>query len=214
MGVRRFLLLTLLALPALADESEWKTVLSGPVTIKNRAIAGSDLREVWAEADLKAPVRDVQESLLDIPAYRSFMPFAKESRNLSEKQADGAFFSYIMLDLPIVGKRDYILRTVLQDSVAADSRGVFKYRWTAHPEYMPEREGISRIKMNTGSWEVTPSADGKGCHAVYRFAIDPGGWLPAFAVNFGNERGVVDTFTAVEKEAQRRRDARQAAVKQ
>ncbi len=213
--MRRFSLLIalLVSSQAFSGETAWQSVLTGPINIKNREMEGSSVKEVWAEYDMKAPLRDIQDSLLDIPSYRGWMPFARDSKNLGEKQADGSFYSYIMLDLPIVGKRDYILRTWLKESATPESKGVLKYNWVAYPEFIPVREGVQRIKLNTGSWEVTPNPDGKSCHAVYKFAIDPGGWLPGFAVNLGNERGVVDTFTAVEKEALRRRDARMATAK-
>ena len=197
----------LVSAAAFADDSgEWKTVLQGPVVIKNREIAGSNIKEVWAESDLDASLFSIQGSLLDINSYRGWMPYVKESRGVGEKQTDGSFYSYIMLDLPVVGKRDYILRTWVQDRVGEDSKGLIRYHWQGFPEFVPARKGVDRIKLNIGSWEVKANADGKSCHAIYKFAVDPGGWLPGFAVNIGNERGVVDTFKALEKEAQRRRE--------
>jgi hypothetical protein len=64
-----------------------------------------------------------------------------------------------------------------------------------------------RLRINEGSWHVASRGPNKS-FAVYRFVVDPGGWIPAFAANAGNKQGVTDTFKAVEREAERRADVR------
>ena len=63
------------------------------------------------------------------------------------------------------------------------------------------------MKVNEGSWEVTP-IDATRSHVVYKFAADPGGLLPTWAKNLGNRRGVSNTIQAIEKEAQLRQKER------
>ena len=46
---------------------------------------------------------------------------------------------------------------------------------------------------------------------VYKFNVDPGGMIPAFAADMGNKSGVTDVFNAVEKEAKRRAAERKAS---
>ncbi len=205
--------LVLLAAPARAAEPQWETVATGAITIKNRDVPGKPVREVWAEGEIAAPVQDIQDTLMDVSRFRHFMPYVKDAREISEKFPDGSVYVYTLTDFPIVGKRDYVSRTWLLESVKADGTGTFRNRWQAFPDHLPRRREIIRLTLNEGSWVVTPVGDGSKSFAVYRFMVDPGGWIPSFAANMGSNRGVQETFDAVQKEAQRRRDERAGAAK-
>jgi hypothetical protein len=204
-----FLVLSL-ALPCLAADGDWQTVVSGPITVKNRTLEGTGLKEVWAEGEIAAPALDVQAALMDVSRLRFFMPYMKDARELGERLPDGSVYVYTLIDLPVLGKRDYVVRLELKESLAPDGSGAFRNEWHAFPDFTPRRHDIIRLTRDDGSWVVTPR-EGSKCWAVYRFVVDPGGWVPAFAANLGNERGVKETWDAVEKEALRRRDARLAA---
>jgi hypothetical protein len=204
------LVVAVLGGPVRAAEGDWETVLEGSITVKNRAVPGSAVKEIWAEGDLAAPVQDLQDTLMRPELFRGFMPYLKDSREIGSRLPDGSIYVYTLIDLPVVGKRDYVVRVWLRESVKADGSGTFRNEWKAEPDRLPTRANISRVRLNTGGWVITPLGDGSKSHVVYRFAVDPGGWVPSFAVNMGNEKGVGDTFRAVEKEAQKRRDARLA----
>ncbi len=196
---------------ALADDGEWAVVVPGPpVMVKNRSIPNTPIKEIWAEGEIAAPVQDIQEACMRVERFRSFMPYLKDSREISKHLEDGSVYIYTMIDLPVVGKRDYVVRTWLRESVAADGSGTFRNEWKAFPDHLPRRNGISRIERNEGGWTVTPIGDGSKSMAIYHFAVDPGGLIPGFAANLGNQKGVGDTYLAVEKEAQRLRDERLA----
>lgn len=193
-----------------AEPPGWATVMTGPITIKNRSIANSAIKEVWAEGDLNAAPQDLQVALLTLERFRYFMPYLKDSRQVGPWLPDGSRYVYTLIDLPLVGKRDYVVHVWVLKSVAADGSGTFENRWSAEPDHLPRRADITRIVKNDGGWVVTPIGDGSKSHVVYKFAVDPGGWVPSFAANMGNEKGVAETFRVVEKEAQRLRDARLA----
>lgn len=211
--MKRFVVIAVVlgALGTRADDGEWTVVIKGPpITVKNRSIPKSPIKEILAEGEINAPVQDIQEACMRVERFRSFMPFLKDSHEISEHFDDGSVYVYTLIDLPVVGKRDYVVRTWLRESVAADGSGTFRNEWKAFPDHLPRRNGIARIEKNEGGWTVTPLGDGSKSSAIYRFAVDPGGWIPGFAANIGNEKGVADTYRAVEKEAQRLRDERLA----
>ncbi len=195
---------------ASAAADEWETVLTGHVTVKMRARPGTAVKEVWAEGELAAPVQDIQSVLMEPDKFPSFMPYVKESRVLKDKAPDGAQYVYTRLDLPMVQSRDYVLKVYLDEGVKPDGSGAFRNRWVAVTDKLPERHNVVRLKLNEGSWYVTPKGDGTKSHAVYRFVVDPGGWVPSWAADQGNKSGVPDTFRAIEKEAQRRYKERKA----
>lgn len=197
----------LVAVPVTAAASEWQVVSTGAVTVKTRTISGS-IKEVWAEGAMNASVVDIQETILDAEAYPRFMPYVKESRFLGAP-ADGGRYVYTRLDVPFVSARDYVLHVTVDSKVDAGGTGTFINKWKATPDRIPSRRNITRLRTCEGSWHVKAGPDGKA-HVVYRAVVDPGGWLPGFAVDAANKKGVSDTWNAVEKESQRRSQARVA----
>ena len=192
-----------------ADKDGWEVVSEGAIVVKNRPRPNSGVTEVWVEGEIAAPVKDIQDAVTKIENFKNFMPHLLEARNLGPPEPDGSQHMYTRLSFPVVSQRDYILRGWVVKSTAPDGSGEFENRWTAVPTRLPERSGVVRIKVNDGGWYVRPKPGDKTKSLVtYKFAIDPGGWIPAFAAKMGNQQGVTETFEAVEKEAQRRWKAR------
>jgi hypothetical protein len=201
----------LLCSAALAEESKWETVATGTITVKSRARAGSAMKDIWAEGEIDAPLAEVQGTLVDPENFPKFMPYVKESRTIGKPEADGSVFVYTKLDFPVVASRDYIVKVTVEEGVKPDGTGAFRQRWVAVPDKTPERKGVVRLKLNEGTWHITPRGESK-CYAIYKFTTDPGGWIPNFAIDMGNKTGVTDTFKAVEKEAKRRVEAKKSTA--
>ncbi|MFZ5471620.1 MAG: hypothetical protein ACOZIN_19515 [Myxococcota bacterium] len=199
-----------LCLPAAADEPSWEVVATGAITVKSRARPGSNIKEIWAEGEINAPVADIQAALMNPDRFPTFMPYVKEAREVGRPEADGSRYVYTRLDLPLVAPRDYVLKVKLVEGVDGEGKGTFRNHWVAASNYLPKRANIVRLQVNEGSWVVRPVGDGAKSWAVYKFTVDPGGWIPAFAADMGNKSGVTDTFKAVEKEASRRCQERKA----
>lgn len=209
--MRRLLAISLVcARVASADDAGWELVVKGPVTVKNRAIPGSPIKEVWAEGEVNAPIIDVQDALMNVPRLKSFMPYMQDARIIKELPDDQSVMIYTLIDLPIVGKRDYVTQLWQPQAVKPDGTGTFEAKWVARPKFLPARNGVVRLQVNDGMWLATPKDGGK-TWLVHKFAVDPGGWIPAFAANLGNEKGVTETYKNVEKEAQKRTKERLAA---
>lgn len=203
----------LVAVPAFAGDDGWELVVSGPITVKNRDKPGaSGIKEVWAEGEIAAPVQDIQAALMTPNRFKHFMPNLTDSYEIGKPNADGSVFVYTMLKLPVVSNRDYVVRVWLDEGVKEDGSGVFRNRWSAVPDRLPERANYVRVKVNDGSWFVKPIGDGTKSWAVYKFSFDPGGSVPGFIAAMGNKQAVTETFTAVQKEAQRRSEERKKAA--
>jgi len=177
--------------------------------VKARPRAGSEVFEIWAEADLEAPVRDIQDALTTMDRFQHFMPYVKSAKEVSREE-DGTIYTYTELGFPVISNRDYVVRVWLDEGVRPDGSGVYRTHWVAAPDKLPEVDSVVRLKVNEGSWVVTPK-DAAKSHVVYKFAADPGGMIPTWAKNLGNRRGVSGTLEAIEKEAQRRQKEREAA---
>lgn len=194
-----------LAWAGVAGAEDWETVLEAPFVVKTRSVPGSDVKEYLVEGKLDAHPADLQETLCDAPRFPGFMPHVKEARVLDGNgKVD---FVYVRVEPPVGSSRDYVSKVVLLESVRPDGSGRFRQIWRAVPDRIPERRGIVRLKINEGSWEISPSGE-RQSHFVYRFRVDPGGWVPGFVREMANREAIPETLRAVEREAQRRARAR------
>ncbi len=183
------------------DVEGWETVATGDIVIRVRPrtdIPGA--KELWAEGELAASARYIQAALMNQESYRHWMPYVTESRVLATLP-DGRM-SYTRLALPIVSHRDYVVRVVDEQLLAEDGTGEFRQRWWAESKTLPERHGVVRLKLNEGSWLVTPLPEGRA-HFVYRFTTEPGGAIPGFVAGLGQKGAVLDTVRAVERQARK-----------
>jgi hypothetical protein len=198
--------------PQRPEAEGWEIIGNEPLLIRSRQRPNSSIRDLWAEGELNVPAQDVQAALLDNERYPAFMPYCSESRFVGDPAPDGARHVYTRLELPFVAPRDYVVRTQVLRTVGPAGEGVFSSRWSAVPDLLPERPNTVRLRTNDGSWHVTSQGPHKS-YVVYRFSVDPGGMVPGFAANMANRTGVRDTVKAVQKEALRRKELREAEAR-
>lgn len=210
--VKRFLAATavLTSIVAAAGERPWQVINPGPIVVKVRDRDDGG-KEFWAEGDLKAEVIDVQTVLMDTAGFTKFLPYMTESRDLPERDKDGAFYTYHRLDLPVVSPRDYIHKVyITKRADQAWTKGVYAAQWHAMPYKLPIKDGVVRLMVSEGSWLVSPAGPGKA-HAVYKFSADPGGSIPGFLRNRSDPKEALETFASIERQAGLRVPARLAA---
>jgi hypothetical protein len=197
--------------PAEPQEGTWEVVSRGAIVLRTRQRPGSPVREVWAETELAASAWDIQQTLLQPRRFPSFMPYVQEAWPVGGPDADGGQPVYTRLALPLVGARDYVVKTFCDERVASvEAQGSFRQRWLSVPDRVPPRPDVTRLTVNEGSWKVKPLGPERA-HVVYRFLVHPGGFVPAFAADIANRTGVQGTIEAVEREAKRRAAERRAA---
>lgn len=208
LGRTALLLMALTASSASADDNKWETKETSPVVIKVRDRPNSRVKEIWAEGDLNASVLDIQGTLTDVKGFTHYMPYLTEAKLLG-MDPDGAMYIYSRLDMPVLSARDFIHKTYVDRDCTVDKDGTFANHWSAVPNKIAEKDGVVRLKLSEGSWLVTPKS-ANSSHVVYKFSVDPGGSIPAFAANMSGTGGIVDTFKAVERESLRRAADRKA----
>lgn len=191
----------LLLLPLGAAAGDWDTLVSGAITVKTREISDS-VKEIHAEMVMDAEVQDVQSAILDAAAYPRFMPYFKESRVVG-KTEDGRPLIYSRMAMPFVQERDYVVQVQVLKQVKEDGSGEFANRWEAVEGHVPPRDNTVRLKLNEGEWKAEPAGEGKA-RVTYRVVAHPGAWVPSFAIDMGNKKGIPEMMKAVEKEAKER----------
>lgn len=172
--------------------------------VRTADVPGSSAKGVWAEKIIEAPATDVEAALLDVAGLPRFMPYVREARGIPEAGARGSMLVHALLDLPLIGQRDYVVALQVKSSVGADGRGRFHSVWRARPERLPLTPGVLRFERNEGSWTVVALEDASRCRVLYHFVVDPGGGIPGVLLDAANEAGLRQTFAALQREAARR----------
>ncbi len=181
---------------AVAGEPAWELVKDADgVKVFARDVPGGRVRELKAQTVVGAPPARVLAVIDDLEHYLEFMPYMVEARRLAVFA--GGHYEYQRIDPPLVDMRDYALRVEL----TTDARGVIERRWReANEKAPPPPSGTVRVAVNRGAWTLEP-LDGGRTALTYYVYTDPGGAIPAWAVNKANTTSVPDMLAAVRNRA-------------
>jgi hypothetical protein len=199
--LRMLLVSVLLLAPDTAPD--WKLVVDGEVKVYSRPVADSKIREVRAEMRMDATPKEVRDLLLD-EDYARRTPYVVEARVLERPDPD-TWIKYTRVSIPMLTERDWYIEIHRESDLASDGSGVFHYVWKPWGLDRPARSGTIRVTTNQGYWDVRSSSEPGHALVTYYLYSDPGGFVPAWAVNFGNKRVLPDLLKSVQKETLRRR---------
>jgi hypothetical protein len=149
------------------------------VKIYTRTLEGSKLKEFRVYAELEVSPETLVQVLMDVPHYVDWAENIKFSR-LLKKISEEEIIIYSELKVPWpFDNRDIIDRTRVhwtdnKDTVILEIKSV--------PDYIPEKEGVVRMPLADGGWNIYRISPGK-VSVVYSFAADPGGRIPSWLVN-------------------------------
>lgn len=194
--------LSLLVLLTGAAEPSWQQVARDDgISVLARTPEGGAVSEVKATTLVDAPAHDVWRVIRDYDNYTKTMPYTEESKVLSSEQDGKVTVFYCLVNAPLVDKRDFIIR-IRDESDWKDGKGFLKTAWTAATEGVPpEKQGVVRVKLNTGYWLMEPREEGKKTFVTYYLYTDPGGSLPKWIADKANKTSVPDVLRAVRKHA-------------
>jgi hypothetical protein len=198
-------LLLLALLAGAPDPAAWRQVVEGDVQVFARSQPGQRVAEIKADMVMTVTPAEVRAVLLD-EEYTRHSPYVGEYRTLDSPEPNLAI-RYTRLALPVVDDRDYFIAVRRDTDLAADGTGVFHSSWVPWGLDRPARKGVIRVTVNSGYWDVKPAPDGVHAQVEYYLMFDPGGAIPAWAVDAGNKRILPDVLHALQKEALRRREA-------
>lgn len=169
------------------------------ITIMSRDKPGSDVHEMKAQGMIDAPPMAIWTALRDYDHYTQTMPYTEKSK-VVEKSADGkTTWFYSVINAPLVSRRDYTIK-LHDDTNYKNGKGKMRVSWTIATDKGPApQDGIVRVKVNDGYWELQPVANGTKTYATYYLYTDPGGSVPKWIVNKGNATAVPEVFNAIKK---------------
>jgi hypothetical protein len=153
----------------------------------------SKVIDLSAEGDIDAPPGRVLAVVLDYEHASALTEHVAESRVLSTGDRD--LTVYQRLKLPVVADRDYTLRTRW-----GRRGGWYWARFFVDNARGPNiRNGVVRVPLLDGGWDLFPNSDGRSTHAVYRVRIDLAGSIPRWMVSGGAAKDLPKLFEGVRR---------------
>jgi hypothetical protein len=184
-----------LAGPEGGPEAGWKRVAeSEGITVYQREVPNSRIREVKAIGELESPVERVWEVINDVLKYPQFMPYMKETRFIADA-GNGAQYVYHYIDPPFIDQRDYTLK--LSNRIDAASK-TYERHWTMAAEGIgpAPRKGVVRLSLCDGAW-ILKATGPHTTKVTYWVYTDPGGAVPLWIVNKANHKSLPEVVQAV-----------------
>lgn len=176
----KYLLLILLLLNPFQD-SEWilKKDKNG-IEVYTRSKEGSSFSEFKAITIItNRTLPEVLDVLLDVENYESIFPDCVNPEILKQ---DGKYYDihYMLTKGPFpVKDRDSVFEQITE----VDKNGKHAFiTLNPLPDYIPEKEGIVRVRNGSGYWDLTED-DNKNVTVIHQFHGEPGGDVPAWLAN-------------------------------
>lgn len=192
------LLLPLLYLSAEEPRWEFSTENSG-IKVYARKRPDTDIREMKAMGLVNAKPHEVWKAVRDLEHYTSTMPYVEEAKVLSREPQDKVIYFYSKINTPLVDRRDYLIRLV-DESDWQGGKGFLKVSWTVvndKDDLVPVKKDVVRVRVNDGYWLLEPREDGRKTFVTYYLYTAPGGAIPNFIANQGNNIAVPKVFEAI-----------------
>lgn len=160
------------------------------IAIYTKTIENSAYKGIKVKCSLQATLSQFVAVIMDVNTATEWLYSTKSSTLLKEvSPAEVYYYSEVGLPWPL-SNRDFVCHlTAKQDPrtrvVTIDGPVV--------PDYMPEKNGIVRVKHSSGKWIITP-AENNMVNIEYTLEADPGGSIPAWLVNLFATKGPMESF--------------------
>ncbi len=172
------MLLSSISIPAQAGP-EW--VLQSEkdgIRIFTRDVEGTRYKNVRGIADIQAPKDQVLRVLTDFDNFHLWNEHITESHKISSPD-DTTHLVYTMEDAPWpVQDRYHVSRYTISDSELE-----CLINFESIPDFLEKRSDAIEMKRQKGFWRITSNENG-GCRVEFFMDRNPGGYVPAWLVNY------------------------------
>ncbi|MEN0046012.1 MAG: START domain-containing protein [Bacteroidota bacterium] len=191
-----FLLLFSLATFSISAQSDWQLKKDKKdIKVFYRDAANSYIKELKIETHLNASLSTIMAFLYDVDLYPEWVYSCSEAK-LEEKITASEVYYYSVMDFPWpMWDRDFIVHsTIHQDP----KTGVIVTNSVATTDYQAAREDMIRIEEMNIRWTLTPLKNGS-VKVEYYLKSNPGGNIPAWAINLALDRGPIQSINNLKK---------------
>ncbi len=174
---------------------EWKLKKeAGQLKVYTASTENSGNKSVWVQCTVMGTFSEVIAALFDVDRQKEWVFNDKYSKLLKRVQPNELiYYSEVSVPWPCTN-RDFIAHL----KVTQPSPGVVMIASHAEPEYVPQKEGIVRVKSSTAQWTMTALGNGK-IKIDYVVQFDPGGDVPPWLTNMFVTKGPYETFEQLQK---------------
>lgn len=146
---------------------------------------GKRLRSFRAEGLLDTSMDALARVYTDVPNMPRWYWETREAR-LLRKVSDREYYYYMRFNAPLsLPDRDAIFHAVIEPYTA--KRGFLQITVKAVPDFLPQKEGLVRVKAQDLYARFTPAGKDKVQFETEGY-VDPGGNVPAWTINFVQKR--------------------------
>ena len=178
-------------------QADWKLIAEEKeIKVFSKTVSYSKIKAIKVECEMKASNSQLVALLLDVSSAEKWVYHTK-SATLLKKVSASELFYYSEISLPWpVDNRDFVAHVkVTQDPVTK----VVTVNAPAVPGWVEDKKGIVRINQSKGYWVISPAEKGN-IRLEYTLQVDPGGDIPAWAVNMFAAQGPIETFKNMRRE--------------
>jgi len=199
---RHYIFLVLLLLCAgltVQAQSDWKFVTEKEgIRVYSKSVPGSKIKALKVECVLYATASALVTLLLDVPAAVDWVSHTKSCTLLRQvSPAELYYYSEVSLPWPLEN-RDFVAHVkVSQDKISKE----VSVNAPAIPGWVGNKKGIVRVNHSLGLWTIMP-LDKSRVKVSYSLQVDPGGIIPAWAVNALSSQGPIDSFIKMKQKLQ------------
>jgi hypothetical protein len=112
------------------------------------------------------------------------MPYVTASTILKAEPQRHWVFQQLAFPFPI---SDRFYTIVIESDTGGAALGRYRVAWRLAGDAEPRQQGTGEpTRVNNGSWSLQPLGEKEVTQVTYVIHTDPGGALPAFAVNMAN----------------------------
>lgn len=159
------------------------------IRVYMRSVAGTEIKEIRANFFLKSSLNSVMALLKDVPAYKEWIYRCKEVALLNQPNQNEIYYYQQTLAPWPVTNRDLIVHSHWKQDEASK---IIYINGKCMPDYIPEKDGVVRIRNFSNSWKLTPMQNGM-VEIDYQISVDPAGLIPVWLVNLTVAEGPYQT---------------------
>ena len=131
----------------------------------------------------------VLERLQDIASYPSWIPYCERTEVL-DRPNDSTFYYYQFMDMPLVKNRDLIVKVTTTRTPAG-----YSINMQVAPEHIPLNDDAVRISIFAAEYSLVQQAGTDSTEIMLYNKVDPGGFIPTFALNWASRSQPFETFS-------------------
>lgn len=182
--------------PVHAADDQWKYLTEKEgIKVYSKSVTTSKVKALKVECVLNTNLSSIVTLLLDIPATKEWVYHTKSCILLKQvSPSELYYYSEVNLPWPLEN-RDFVAHVkVTQDKTTK----VVTVEAPAIPGMVASKSGIVRVPHSVGYWVITP-LDNNNIKVSYSLQVDPGGVIPAWAVNALSSQGPLESFLNMKK---------------